>query len=182
MHIRYEPALPDVSYMVRAPLILDVEGQRIGSIDRWSLEGIALTPELDNVAGFGLLTIPFHGFGITLQVQLVRDQQAGILRFINLGNREFGVLWHFYREIVTGRAISIDRMISAMDVPLDLVPMQETASERKAGQASVLPRFLRTAFFVCLFSGMAFLAYRPIVMPAVAEYCADVGPRLMASR
>jgi len=157
MNVRYEPALPDVSYMVRAPLILDIEGQRIGSIDRWSLEGIALTPEVGGVSGFGLLTIPFHGFGITLQVHLVRDEEAGILRFTHLGDREFSVLRHFYREIVTGRAVGMNRMINSMDVPVDLVPMAETPSERKAGQASVVPRYVRTAIVLCLFASLAYI-------------------------
>jgi len=166
MMVRYEPALPGTSYMVQAPLILDVEGQRIHSVDRWSLEGFQLTEALAGVSGFGLLTIPFHGIGITLQVHLVPDDEAGMLRFANMGEREYNVLRHFYRELITGRAVSMNRMIHTMDAPVELVPMHETPAERHAARMEVIPRPVRVLMALSFFAALAMLAYTPILSPA----------------
>jgi hypothetical protein len=168
MHVRYERPMPDLTHTVTAPLLLDIGGRHGLEVERWSLDGLHPPAGVAGAEGEGWLTIPFHGFGITLRVHLRHDPATGLLRFEGLGQREARVLRHFYRELVTGRAVAMEGMIAAMDTPVEPVPMTQTPAEIDAQRREAPPRLLRIAAAVAIYAGLAVIAYAPILEP-VAE-------------
>jgi hypothetical protein len=173
MKVRYEPALPDLSYCVQAPLLLDLEGVGRFWAERWSLDGIVLPSGAPAFEGPALITIPYQNFGITFRAGLRYEGGKDRLTFAELGQREADVLRHFYRELVTGRASSIDRMIYSMDIPVDLVPMSQTKADIAAEPRRGPSRVWRTLSAVCLYAAFAAIAYQPIIAPLLAELRAD---------
>jgi hypothetical protein len=168
MQVRYERPLPDLSFRVAAPLTLDIGGGRQAVAERWSLEGIEPPAGLTGNEGRVRVAIPFHGFEIAFFAHLRRDEEAGLLRFVDLGERESRVLRHFYRELVTGRAVPMERMILAMDAPAEPVPMEQTPQEAIQARRAALPRPLRASAVVALYVGLVALIWQPLVVP-VAE-------------
>jgi hypothetical protein len=168
MQVRYERPLPDLSFRVSAPLTLDLGGGLQAVAERWSLEGIEPPDGLTGSEGSVRIVIPFHGFEIAFHAHLRRDDAAGLLRFVDLGEREARVLRHFYRELVTGRAVAMERMILAMDAPAEPVPMEQTAQEAAAARRAAMPRPLRAAAVVALYAGLVAMIWQPLLVP-VAE-------------
>lgn len=167
MLVRYEPPLHDLSYVVQAPLLLDIEGACGGWIERWSLEGVVPAPGMDLKGGNAVLTIPFNGFGISLQCRLAFDAQKNLLCFEDLGERECRVLRHFYRQLVTGRATSINHMITAMEAPLEKIPMGQTPAEAIADSKRTPPRALRAVVTIVVYAVLAVIAYQSVLLPAL---------------
>lgn len=165
MEIRYERPLPDLAFMVHAPLKMDIGGGQETWVDSWCPEGIRPPEGLTGEEGTARITIPFHGFDITFPVKLRRDDAVNLLRFEELGAREARVLNHFYREIVTGRAVAMDRMITAMDTPVESVPMHQTPSEVAETTVRSLPRPVRAAAVLALYAGLIALLYQPVLNP-----------------
>ncbi len=177
MEVRYERPSPDLTHTVAAPLLLDIGDRRGVWIERWCLDGIEPPNEsFGAVEGAACLTIPFQGFGITFRVCLRPDRERNLLRFDGLGVREQRVLRHFYRALVTGRAVPMERMITAMDTPVDLVPMEQTPEEHVAEPRTVLPRAARVAMVVGLYAVLAVLAYGPILAPVAQEVQRHLSP------
>lgn len=174
MLVRYEPPLHDLSYVVQAPLLLDIEGSCGGWIERWSLEGVVPTPGMDVKGGNAVLTIPFQGFGVSLQCRLIYDAQKNLLRFSDLGERECRVLRHFYRQLVTGRAASINQMISAMEAPLEKIPMGQTPAEAITDSQRVPPRALRALLALAVYGLLAVIAYHPVILPLLDSLQSEV--------
>jgi hypothetical protein len=165
MEIRYERPLPDLTFLVHAPLALDLGGGQVAPVEYWCLEGVRPPEGLRGESGTARLTIPFHGFDISFEVTLRRDASVNLMRFVDLGPREERVLKHFYREIVTGRAVAMDRMITAMDTPVEPVPMGETKAEREASKARMTPRAIRAASVAALYAGLITLLHEPVLKP-----------------
>jgi hypothetical protein len=157
--------MSDLSFLVSAPLRLEVENGRIATITRWSLEGFEPPLGLDGAEGRGRLTIPFNGFDISFNVNLRRDENGRFMRFVDLGLREDRLLRHFYREIVSGRAEPIDQMICAMDIPVEPIPMQQTPEEQLAAPRAAVPRPMRAAAVVALYIGLGAMLYVPVISP-----------------
>ncbi len=165
MEIRYERPLPDLTFLVRAPLKMDLgEGQEAW-VEAWCTDGLRPPEGLAGESGEVRLTIPFHGFDITFPVRLKRDPEVNLMRFEGLGAREQRVLNHFYREIVTGRAVTMERMITAMDTPVERVPMHQTPAEAAETTARSLPRSVRAAAVLALYAGLIALLYQPVLSP-----------------
>jgi hypothetical protein len=169
MHIRYERPVPELTFEVTAPLRLSLGPGLDTVIDKWSLDGIRPPEHLTGDSGNARLTIPFHGFEISFPVQLKRDHKTGIMRFVDLGYREECMLRHFYRELVTGRCISTETMILAMDAPVEKVPMVETSREEAAGRATMKPRAIRVGMMVALYVGLVGFLYEPLFAPIWQE-------------
>lgn len=176
MHVRYERPMPDLSHTVCAPLLVDIAGRHGVTVERWCLDGIHPTPALAGAQGAAWLTIPFQGFGITLCVHLRPDPETGLLRFHRLGTREGRVLRHFYRSLVTGRAVRIEGMITAMDTPVEPVPMGQTEAEAKAQTRQAPPRAARAVLVVALYAALAALAWGPIVVPVAEDLRLHLAP------
>lgn len=163
MDVRYERPMPDLSYTITAPLVLDFGDWHGVGIDRWCLEGLHAPAELRGASGEGWLTIPFQGFGITFRVHLRYDRDSELLRFERLGAREERVLRNFYRALVTGRAVAMETMITAMDAPVPLVSMAQTPQEAAQEAEATMPRAVRALAAVVAYGVLAFLAYSPIL-------------------
>ncbi len=164
MRVRYERPLSDLSFLIRAPLRLDVGQGAHAIVERWSLDGIEPPEGLGGSEGEVRLTLPFQGFEITFDVTLRRDDERNLMRFVDLDDRQERLLRHFYREIVTGRAEPVDGVIVAMDMPVEPVPMTQTRDEAKATPAS-LPRPVRVAAVVGLYAVLGVVLYSPIISP-----------------
>ena len=164
MRVRYERPLSDLSFLIRAPLRLDVGQGAHAIVERWSLDGIEPPQGLGGSEGEVRLTLPFQGFEITFDVTLRRDDERNLMRFVGLDDRQERLLRHFYREIVTGRAEPVDGVIVAMDMPVEPVSMTQTGDEAKATPSS-LPRPVRAAAVVGLYAVLGALLYSPIISP-----------------
>ncbi|WP_305967815.1 MULTISPECIES: hypothetical protein [unclassified Mameliella] len=165
MKVRYEPALPDLSYTIQAPLLVDLEGAGHFWAESWSLEHVSRPQATPRASGTATLTIPFQGFGITMQVELAFDPETDCFRFSAIGQRELEVLTNFYRQIVTGRAMTMDRMILSMDAPVEKISMEQTPKEVAAETRRALPRPTRILTAVAIYAMFAFFAYKPVVLP-----------------
>lgn len=161
--------MSDLSFLIRAPLRLDVGGGSAAVVERWSLEGIEPPPGLGGSEGEARLTLPFHGFEITFDVTLRRDPERNLMRFVDLDDRQERVLRHFYREIVSGRAESVDGLIVAMDMPVERVPMTPTKAEVKASPRGVR-RPVRAAAVIGLYAMLGVLLYGPIITPVLDRF------------
>jgi hypothetical protein len=163
--------MSDLSFLIRAPLRLDLGGGAMAVVERWSLDGIEPPQGLGGSEGEARLILPFHGFEITFDVTLRRDPERNIMRFVDLDDRQERVLRHFYREIVSGRAESVDGLIVAMDMPVDRVPMTPTKAEVKASPKR-LRRPVRAAAVIGLYGMLGVLLYGPIITPVVERFSA----------
>jgi hypothetical protein len=168
--------MPELSHTIAAPLLLDFGGQHGVEIERWSLEGLHPPAHLAVERGMAWLTIPFQGFGITFRVWLCRDPATRLLRFEHMGVREARVLRQFYRALVTGRAVPLDGMITAMDTPVEQVPMAQPEAEVEALACQTPPRLARIAASVAVYAILGVLAYGPLLEPLAREMRAYLAP------
>jgi hypothetical protein len=158
--------MSDLSFLIRAPLRMEVGDGSRTTVERWSLEGIEPPEGLGGEEGEARLTLPFQGFEISFDVTLRRESGRNFMRFVDLDDRQERILRHFYREIVTGRAEAVDGLIAAMDIPVEPVPMSQTKAEQRA-QPPRLPRSLRAAGVVGLYAILGVLLYSPIISPLI---------------
>lgn len=182
MDVRYERPMPDLSHTVAAPLLLDLGDAHGVQIERWCLDGIEPPASLVGAGGFGWLTIPFQGFGISFRVLLRPDPEQGLLRFADLGPREERVLRHFYRSVVTGRVVPMERMLTAMDTPVEPVPMAQTPAEAEAQTKAASPRAARAVAAIAFYAVLAYLAYQPLVVPMAEQVAAYLSPATQIAR
>jgi hypothetical protein len=166
MRVRYERPLSDLSFLIRAPLGMEVGDGSRTTVERWSLEGIEPPPGLGGEEGEARLTLPFQGFEISFDVTLRREAGRDFMRFVDLDDRQERILRHFYREIVTGRAETVDGLIAAMDIPVEPVPMSQTRAEVKA-QPPRVPRGVRAIAVIGLYAFLGILLYSPIISPLI---------------
>lgn len=158
--------MADLSFLIRAPLRMEVGDGSRTTVERWSLEGIEPPAGLGGEEGEARLTLPFQGFEISFDVTLRREPGRDFMRFVDLDDRQERVLRHFYREIVTGRAEAVDGMIAAMDIPVEPVPMTQTKAEVRAEPPRV-PRSIRALVVVGLYAMLGLLLYSPVIEPLI---------------
>ncbi|WP_179379062.1 HlyD family efflux transporter periplasmic adaptor subunit [Jannaschia marina] len=148
MKIRHERPMSDLALSVRAPLGLELmTGERL-TIESWSLTGFTFPGESELLPREAILSIPFQGVDIRFPVRLARQGVTRFLAFDGLSGRQRETLAVFYRSLLSGRMAATDDVITSLDTPVDLVPMEETAEEEAAGRATVAPRPLRAALTV----------------------------------
>lgn len=150
--ISHERPAPETEPHVIAPLIVALPDGRRLTARKWSLAGIR-----DGVlAGLDLsgarLMIPFQGIEVGFPVRLVPAPDGGFWAFDGLTGRQREALGLFYRNLMTGKMAATDEVITALDTPVDLVPMGETEEEKAAGLAKVKPRALRIVWNVVYYT------------------------------
>lgn len=150
--ISHERPAPETEPHVIAPLIVALPDGRRLTARKWSLAGIR-----DGVlAGLDLsgarLMIPFQGIEVGFPVRLVPAPDGGFWAFDGLTGRQREALGLFYRNLMTGKMAATDEVITALDTPVDLVPMGETEEEKAAGVAKVKPRALRIVWNVVYYT------------------------------
>lgn len=152
--ILHERPAPDTEPHVIAPLFIALANGRRLTARKWSLSGVrdgVLAGE--DLTGARLL-IPFQGIEVGFPVQLIPSADGGFWAFDCLSGRQREALGLFYRNLITGRMAATDDIITALDTPVDLVPMGETEQEKAAGLAKVKPRSLRIVLNLLWYVGL----------------------------
>ncbi|MEP1521480.1 biotin/lipoyl-binding protein [Ascidiaceihabitans sp.] len=158
MNIRHECPMPELSFSVAAPLHLHKENGCKLIADRWSLAGVWLAPDDDDLSGDIYLSVPFQGVDVSFPVVLKATDVPGHYTFHKLTIRQRETLGAFYKGVLSGQMVSTNDIITSLDTPVDLVPMGETEQEETAGQAKAKPRLLRALWNVAFYlAGAAFL-------------------------
>lgn len=152
--IAHERPAPETEPHIIAPLIVTLaDGSRLVA-RQWSLRGIR-----DSVLnGCDLegarLEIPFQGIDIGFPVTLVPAADGSRWTFEGLTGRQREALGLFYRNLLTGKMAAIEEVITALDTPVDLIPMGETATEKAAGMAKSKPRAVRAVLNIVWYVGL----------------------------
>jgi multidrug resistance efflux pump len=152
VHIMHERPAPETEPHVIAPLIVALAGGNRITVRKWSLAGIRDA----TLAGADLdgarLCIPFQGIDVAFPVRFSASSDGKLWAFEGLTGRQREALGLFYRNLLTGKMAATDEVITALDTPVDLVPMGETEEEKAAGLANVKPRALRIVWNVAYYT------------------------------
>ena len=151
MNIRHECPMPDLSFAVAAPLMVQVESGQILTVKRWSLEGLWLDDAEHDLSQGTILAVPFQGVDVSFPIKLVRGQEPEFWTFQDLTVRQRETLGVFYKGVLSGRMASTQDVITSLDTPVDLVPMGETEEEKNEGLAQAKPRSLRILWNVLFY-------------------------------
>ncbi|WP_189799561.1 HlyD family secretion protein [Tateyamaria sp. syn59] len=143
MEIVHEPPHKELTFFARAPLKLRVADQPDVVIDAWCVSGVCKPEGMDVFPTRGTLSIPFQGIDLGFPVKLSADASGDFYAFEDLTVRQREVLALFHSNLLSGRMASTQDMITALDTPVDLVPMGETEEEEAAATAHVPSRAFR---------------------------------------
>jgi hypothetical protein len=147
--------MSDLSFEVRAPLGLELAtGERV-TVCSWSLQGVDFPGDSDLLPKEATLSIPFQGVDIRFPVSLSSEPKSRFLRFEGLTVRQRETLALFYRSILSGRMAPAEDVITSLDTPVDLVPMEETEDEMHAATAGKSPRAVRAVLAVVTYLALA---------------------------
>jgi hypothetical protein len=149
VHISHERPAPETEPHVIAPLIVALPDGRRLTARKWSLAGIRDQVLVGEDLTGARLMIPFQGIEVGFPVTLTPSSNSNLWAFEALTGRQREALGLFYRNLMTGKMASTDEVITALDTPVDLVPMGETEVEKAAGLAKVKPRALRVGDLPC---------------------------------
>ncbi len=152
MRIRHERPMPDLDFAVTAPLALTLPGGREVAVRRWTLAWAELDESFDLPVERAELAIPFQGVDIRFPVELAAGDAPGRYVFRNLTGRQRETLALFHRSILAGKMAATDEVITALDTPVDLVPMEETEEEKTAATAGKTPRLFRIIWNVLAYA------------------------------
>lgn len=146
VRIDHERPAPDTEAHVIAPLILTLPDGRRLTARKWSLSGIRDAILTGEDLTDARLMIPFQGIEVGFPVLLTASADGTFWAFEGLTGRQREALGLFYRNLMTGKMAATDEVITALDTPVDLVPMGETDEEKAVGMAKVKPRALRVVW------------------------------------
>ncbi|MEM1164343.1 MAG: HlyD family efflux transporter periplasmic adaptor subunit [Pseudomonadota bacterium] len=152
MKIRHERPMSDLSFQVRAPLGLELATGDVVSVACWSLNGLEFPHDTDVLPSQGVLSIPFQGVDIRFPVRFTPGGADRELIFEGLTGRQRETLAVFYRSILSGKMASTEDIITSLDTPVDLVPMEETEEERVEDSKGKTPRILRVLWSLSLYA------------------------------
>jgi multidrug resistance efflux pump len=151
MNIRHERPMPDMAFRMQAPLGLSLpDGQR-AAVREWSLTGLTSYDLPDEPLVEAILSIPFQGVVLSFPVTLEKDPGQPIYRFRNLTGRQRETLSLFYRSLLSGKMATTGDMITSLDTPVDLIPMEETEQEREIAVSTKTPRGFRTLMVLVVY-------------------------------
>ena len=154
VHIAHERPAPETEPHVIAPLILVLtDGTRLVA-RKWWLGGISDAALSGHDLADARMEIPFQGIDVGFPVQLDPMGDGGPWLFRDLTGRQREALGLFYQNLLTGKMAATDEVITALDTPVDLIPMGETAQEQAAGQAHAKPRVLRIVSNILWYVGL----------------------------
>jgi hypothetical protein len=151
MDVRHEAPLPDTLFRVTAPLIVGFPDGTSLRIGQWNLRGLYdARLGLRSLDG-AMLSVPFQGVGVYFEVTLVAGDGPDEFLFRDLTGRQRETLALFYRNLLSGKMAVTDEIITSLDTPVDLVPMEETEAEQRLGKAATAPRPLRAAASILVY-------------------------------
>ena len=155
VQITHERPAPETEPHVIAPLIVLLhDGTRLVA-RKWWLGGISdLVLKGHDLVG-ARLVVPFQGLDVGFPVRLAAKGVDGPWVFKDLTGRQREALGLFYRNLLTGKMAATGDVITALDTPVDLIPMGETEEEKAVGVAQAKPKAFRTVlnilWYVALF-------------------------------
>lgn len=125
-------------------------GQRI-AVCALSLDGLRLAETADISPVRGELIVPFQGFDVAVPVLFANSYGETFLWFSKLPSRSREMIDLFHRSILRGEMVCGEDIITRLDTPVDLIPMEETDAEAKAGKARKSPRWLRSIWQILFY-------------------------------
>ncbi|MEM6564999.1 MAG: HlyD family efflux transporter periplasmic adaptor subunit [Pseudomonadota bacterium] len=153
-----------MDWKVQAPLMIETPSGDLVKIGSWSLSGLVWPDDTPECPKTGTLSVPFQGVDIRFPVRLKRDEQANLVILEGLSGRQRQTLSLFYRSLLSGRMASSEEVITSLDTPLDLVPMEQTEAEQAEQPVKFIPRPIRVVFNI-----MSYLAVATMVVGVVGN-------------
>ncbi|WP_165929142.1 HlyD family efflux transporter periplasmic adaptor subunit [Shimia isoporae] len=142
--------------MVTAPLLFEKPCGTQVTIQNWSLAALAWPEDAGEAPKTGTLNVPFQGVDVRFPVRLKpAPDRPGELCLSGLSGRQRETLALFYRSLLSGKMASSAEVITSLDTPLDLVPMEETESEKAATEKPSAVRTLRAVLNVVVYMALA---------------------------
>ncbi len=152
---------------VTAPLFVELSDGRRLRAAAWSLGGVSITDAGPDVPKPGAvevlkLTLPFQGFEVSFlaNVNVIESdphQGSFAAEFMDLGERERGLLCHFLDELVRGSMTSVEDTIQRIDVPVAPMPLEPQTVGNIAGIEKV--RSANPAVMTALYSALGLLVF-----------------------
>lgn len=158
MRVEHTAPSPDLDYKVRATLTFETPaGERV-AIEEWSLKGLKWPDDSPDRPETGVLSVPFQGIDVRFPVQLEPAPDTAEIFFKDLTGRQREALAIFYRSLLSGRMVSSGDVITSLDTPIDLVPIEETEAEAevKIGHRWRFANLVRSVLHVSIYSAMCF--------------------------
>ncbi len=152
VEISHERPAPETEPHVIAPLLVALADGRRLTARKWSLAGIRDTVLADTDLTDARLIIPFQGIEVGFPARFTPSADGSFWAFHGLTGRQREALGLFYRNLMTGKMAATEDVITALDTPVDLVPMGETEEEKATGMAKVKPRALRILWNVVYYT------------------------------
>ena len=145
MNIRHERPMPDMAFRMRAPLGLTLRDGTRARIEDWSMRGIRAPGLMDKDVSDAVLAIPFQGVVLSFPIKLHPADEPDFYEFREMNGRQRETLALFYRNLLSGKMATTTDMITSLDTPVDLVPMEETDAERDRASGGRVRRMIRSA-------------------------------------
>lgn len=79
------------------------------------------------------------------------DEPMGLVTLEGLSGRQRETLALFYRSLLSGKMASSGEVITSLDTPVDLVPMEQTEAEQSGQPVKFVPRPIRVMFNVATY-------------------------------
>lgn len=159
MEVRHERPSPDTQFRVTAPLILGLADGDSLQVRQWTLRAVHDERLIGRDLAGVVMSIPFQGVNIYFPVTLLPGDAPDEFVFDGLTGRQRETLALFYRNLLSGRMASAADVITALDTPVDLVPMGETDAERKSGMAGKASPAARTAVHLAGYAAAFLLVF-----------------------
>lgn len=153
MRIEHQTPHPELAFKVTAPLRVIRQDQTVLTAKGWTLADIEL--DADDLVGEPVeLMVPFQGVDLRFPIVLQQTSQVGTYSLTGLTGRQREILALFYRGILSGRMASGEDMITSLDTPVDLVPMEQSEDEAKPNAPKVI-RMTKVLMNLALYSVLA---------------------------
>lgn len=157
MRVHHQPPDPATEPMVTAPLLFEKPCGTQVTIQNWSLAALIWPEDAGDAPKTGTLNVPFQGVDVRFPVRLKpAPDRPGELCLSGLSGRQRETLALFYRSLLSGKMATSGEVITSLDTPLDLVPMEETESEKAVTEKTGAVRTLRAALNVVVYVALAF--------------------------
>lgn len=151
MKIRHEAPDADMDWKVQAPLMLETPTGATVRIESWSLSGLVWPADAPDCPKTGTLSVPFQGVDVRFPVRLLDRDGTGFISLEGLSGRQRETLALFYRSLLSGRMASSGEVITSLDTPVDLVPMEQTEAEQSKQPMRFLPGPIRAVLNVSVY-------------------------------
>ncbi|MCC5973804.1 MAG: hypothetical protein JJT81_07090 [Rubellimicrobium sp.] len=155
MDLRHETPLPDTLFRIAAPLIVGFPDGASLRVTQWNLRALYDARLAERDLTGAMLSVPFQGVGVYFEVTLTPGDTPDEFLFEGLTGRQRETLGLFYRNLLSGRMAVTSDIITSLDTPVDLVPMEETEAEARVATSNRTPRPMRAmaslAVYVLIF-------------------------------